>query len=832
MSSSKNSTFGFALALAASLTTFLSPLQAAAQQRTNRDETESRPRRVEYKNKDGPVIRIGLITDVSSIAISAPSGINVRRSTDDEDRKPVYADVRVEVRTVTIAAPQTEYRVEVISTRDAAEARRTADEAKKRFREEISTIYDAKSKKYVVSAGRFESKEEASSTVERFRRADFKSARVVADSKEAVASNAKPGYEPRYTQTPASAVRRTRLQLAALDAGRIVASSNDLIVITAAEPDEEKTEPTKPVRFNRESATKNDDRNLRRDEIESSHPRTKPLALRVGSREYRGEIHLALNERGRINVINALPLEQYLRGVVPMELSPGAFPEIEALKAQAVAARSYAISQQGRYNAEGFDLRDDAVSQVYGGLTAEHPLTNRAVEETRGMVAVYRDDEGRDSLIEALYTSTCGGRTENNEAIFLGKPLPYLRSVECAPDSQATREVKSNRPTESFVSAEGRMPAREIALMDVLGFSLPSRITPQYLRAPSDRNEMIRWADQLSALARRKESQAARSDATRLPAFAKLIASSLYGESRAAVLLSPADVDYILAGLGGDDIPREMRADIALLMKEGILRLAENRLSAQSIVTRVFAIETIARALYLKPQLSGLKSQTSRPAESGRLAVNSSEGPRSKTTATGTDRAMGFEIEKSAWLFRRLGGESYATNRLALIGGEKVIYHMNSAGRVDFLEAEVAERGASSDRFSSVSYWQERISADELKRRLARVRGVTGEIDDLVPVEYGASGRVIELDVVSGERHARLRGYQIRSALGLKENLFVIDVERDERGRAQTFVFTGRGWGHGVGLCQTGAYGLAKEGYSYTAILQKYYTGVKVKKIY
>ena len=96
----------------------------------------------------------------------------------------------------------------------------------------------------------------------------------------------------------------------------------------------------------------------------------------------------------------------------------------------------------------------------------------------------------------------------------------------------------------------------------------------------------------------------------------------------------------------------------------------------------------------------------------------------------------------------------------------------------------------------------------------------------------GASGRVIELDVVSGERHTRLRGYQIRSALGLKENLFVIDVERDERGRAQTFVFTGRGWGHGVGLCQTGAYGLAKEGYSYTAILQKYYTGVRMKKVY
>ncbi len=844
MSSSKNSTLGFALSLATMLTTCLSPLHAAAQQRTIRDDAESRPRRVEYKSHDGPVIRVGLMMDVASLAISSTDGINVRRL-DEEDRKPVYADVRVEVRSVTVAAPDIQYRVEVASTTDPTTARKTADEVKKKFREQVSTQYDAKSKKYTVFAGRFQSKEEASNMVERLRRNDFKSARVVMDSKDTAAGNAKKSYEPRYTETPARATRPVRLQLVALDASNLLVSSDDLIIITAAEPGAEKTGATKPAGFARESAIKNDERdqNSRRDEIENRSATMKPLAVKIGSREYRGEIHLALNERGRINVINALPVEQYLRGVVPMELSPGAFPEIEALKAQAVAARSYAISQQGRYSAEGFDLRDDAVSQVYGGLTAEHPLTNRAVEETRGVVATYRDEDGRDSLIEALYTSTCGGRTENNEAIFLGRPLPYLRSVECAPDSQSAREVKSNRQTESIASADGRLLTREIALMDVLGFSIPSRITSQYLRAQADHNELVGWADQLAALARRNRPRRGR-DATRLPAFASLIASALYGESRAAALLSSADIDYMLAGLGGEDIPREMRADTALLLKEGILRLAENRLSAQATITRAMAIETIARALYLKPQLSNLKSQTSRPSESGRLAINSSESSRPQAKAVvieGADRAIsesksaqsaGFEIEKNAWLFRRLGGESYATNRLTLIGGEKIVYHLNLAGRIDFLEAEVAERGASSDRFSSVAFWQERVSADELKRRLARLRGVTGEIDDLVPAEYGASGRVTEMDVVSGERRVRLRGHQIRSALGLKENLFVIDVERDEQGRATVFVFTGRGWGHGVGMCQTGAYGLAKEGYSYAAILQKYYTGVRMKKAY
>ena len=77
-----------------------------------------------------------------------------------------------------------------------------------------------------------------------------------------------------------------------------------------------------------------------------------------------------------------------------------------------------------------------------------------------------------------------------------------------------------------------------------------------------------------------------------------------------------------------------------------------------------------------------------------------------------------------------------------------------------------------------------------------------------------------------------MRRPQIRAALGLKEYLFVVDRETDARGQVVAFVFTGRGWGHGVGMCQTGAYGLAREGYSYTAILQKYYTGVKLHKMY
>ena len=119
-----------------------------------------------------------------------------------------------------------------------------------------------------------------------------------------------------------------------------------------------------------------------------------------------------------------------------------------------------------------------------------------------------------------------------------------------------------------------------------------------------------------------------------------------------------------------------------------------------------------------------------------------------------------------------------------------------------------------------------------MRRRLGRYRVNVGEIAGLAPITYGASNRVLEMEVIGAEGRARLRGFQIRNAIGLKENLFVIDREADDEGRVIAFVFTGRGWGHGVGMCQTGAAGLAKEGYSFTSMLQKYYTDVKVQKVY
>jgi stage II sporulation protein D len=288
--------------------------------------------------------------------------------------------------------------------------------------------------------------------------------------------------------------------------------------------------------------------------------------LSIDATPYRGVAEVLPAEDATITVVNVVPLEEYLRGVVPNELAPEAFPQIEAQKAQAVAARSYVLAHLGDYSARGYDVCATAACQVYRGFSSEHPLTDRAVAETRGTVATWR---GRP--IHAFYTSTCGGHTEEGSAVF-EDGAPYLRGVAC--------------PTER----------------------------------------------------------------------------ALVGEARP--------------------------------------------------------------------------------------------------------------------------------------GGQ----------------------------------WEVRLRPGEVARAVARY-GSVGQVLDLVPVQVGVSGRVVELRVVGSEGQLDLRGQRVRLGLGLRESLFVLHRETGAEGEVERFVITGKGWGHGVGLCQVGASGMAREGASFEQILKHYYTGIAVASL-
>ncbi|MBD3236607.1 MAG: SpoIID/LytB domain-containing protein [Candidatus Eisenbacteria bacterium] len=151
--------------------------------------------------------------------------------------------------------------------------------------------------------------------------------------------------------------------------------------------------------------------------LSSAHP------LWVDGCSYRGEILVRAGAPERLNVINAVRLEDYLRGVVPLEIgSEGVAPA--AMRAQAIAARSYALFYLGRRAAAGCDLFAGPDDQVYGGIPAETDAATRAVVATRGIVAVW---EGLP--IRANYCSTCGGATESSDRVWPGESYPYLRAV-------------------------------------------------------------------------------------------------------------------------------------------------------------------------------------------------------------------------------------------------------------------------------------------------------------------------------------------------------------------------------------------------------------------
>lgn len=135
---------------------------------------------------------------------------------------------------------------------------------------------------------------------------------------------------------------------------------------------------------------------------------------------YRGYFKL-VNDGDGLTVINDIPIEQYLKGVVPSEMPPAW--EHEAHKAQAIAARSYALANLGKRAKYGYDLNDTPEDQAYGGATAETPQTNDAVKETEGIVLIY---DGK--IIPAYYSASAGGHTKDASQVWT-KDLAFIKAV-------------------------------------------------------------------------------------------------------------------------------------------------------------------------------------------------------------------------------------------------------------------------------------------------------------------------------------------------------------------------------------------------------------------
>lgn len=217
---------------------------------------------------------------------------------------------------------------------------------------------------------------------------------------------------------------------------------------------------------------------------------------------YRGSLILRNTLEKKFILINKLPLEEYLYGVVVKEIGYNA--PVEAIKAQAIAARTYAISHMGMYCMYGFDMTDGNSNQVYGGYSAENDKVNSAVDATRGLVMFYENKP-----IHAFYFSSSGGRTENSENVWT-KKIPYLVSVSDEYElnrgprtwsvfltRDKINELLKNHGAQIGnvldVVATKRAPSNRVLELQVIGSLSTKTFTKNNVRAPFNLKSQLFW---------------------------------------------------------------------------------------------------------------------------------------------------------------------------------------------------------------------------------------------------------------------------------------------------------------------------------------------------
>ncbi len=763
-----------------------------------------------------PVVRIGLMTSASSVSITTTDSSLVAVSPDEPQKFLETTKVTVTAR--AYRPPEIEiYKFEIPNIATQAEAEQTVRDFKEAMGGEsaaATVALDAKTNTWRVSVGEVKDTIEEANDYKAFLSdKGFEEAQIVTEkikqpSNDAVALS-------RQLKAGGKSEVRSIIKPQASDAK---SNPNLVKTIGSSQPTTGAANPIldpnlREVIVSGASPTARF-RSLKSVAFGSVNERVVPV--RVNGKAYRGRIEVFVNARGNLTVVNAVSLEDYLLGVVPNELS---LPALEAQKAQAIAARTYAVANINQFGARGFDLLPTVRSQVYRGFTSETKMGTQAVSETRGVVATYNGKP-----INAYYTSTCGGRTENSENVFDFKE-PYLRGVECSLEGRQQFEpflVKTVRLPAKLRDEQNLELARLMSLLAVNGFQLSSpQLTDDFFDDAPTQSEMLNWLNQIAGRLGKTFPSVNKETAKPLE-LARVLAQMLYGDAAYAdTLLSEADINYQLSFDDAAEIPKDRRADVAILLRDGFFAIYPDlTLKPNKPFSRAKMLRVIGRIYKQKKFMPALQSGTTQAAENGKLVVKTGKTSRQLT------------VRPDVFLFREFGGALYQVKETALVGGETVNFQTDASGSVMYLEVEPTSGTATAEKMSPFTLWNVNLSPSVVQSRLSRyVRGI-GSLIDVRIAQKGFSRRAIDLEIVGTNGTFHLKGGKIRSALKLKEQLFVLNKRYDANGRATSYSFTGRGWGHGIGMCQYGAYGLAKMGVKYDTILKHYYTGIDLTKAY
>jgi len=514
--------------------------------------------------------------------------------------------------------------------------------------------------------------------------------------------------------------------------------------------------------------------------------------VEINDKPYRTAARLFINSRGLLNIINELGLEEYLAGVVPAEMGPKIYDELEALKAQAVAARTYAVRNMGQFATEGYDICPGPACQAYLGFSGEDPMSTRAVNDTRGLVITY---EGK--LIDALYTAACGGETSDVVTMFPYRNEPYLKRVRCVELEMMSVAGRAD----SGILNEMQVNARVFAAMAGLGES-GSWSAHDVQKAGEAAIRLI--GEQAAAGAVPASSR--RGDVLRY--LAAIFSLDTYGRT----LTLPEDRKYFFAQTA--DPQQAAYAAAAFLIKYGVMPAQHiDRIDLNAAMPR--------------EELYALLGSWLRKHEALEEATGKIQSINGRTLVMKVDgKPANFSLPQGIPIFRRLGDRYQEYANVPVMAGDRAFVQRGAHGVVAVI-VQANYDGASFDRTSSFANWTRSYTAQELVVSINKRQPIQ-QLIDLRPVVVDASQRIAELQVIAeGNRVIDLKGLPVRWSLNVPDNIFVIEKTKDPDG-SDRYTFFGKGWGHGIGMCQTGAYGMAFRGWSFERILKHYYTGVEI----
>ncbi len=535
--------------------------------------------------------------------------------------------------------------------------------------------------------------------------------------------------------------------------------------------------------------------------------------LRVDGKPYRGALEVSVNARGKLTVVNEVPLEEYLRGVVPAELGPAQYPAVEALKAQAVAARTYSFMKSA-HAADGFDRCALPHCQVYAGASAEHALSDRAISESAGLILTF---EGAPA--HAYFSSTCGGHTEAIENVFGEESLPYLRGVPCYPEKVEFLRIAGRQLAVDFTRVDGRTAHGVVARLLAVGVVSEDEAKAGVFSKRVRAEEAIGWLRRAAPLAGRTP------DARALGAINVDTALGFVRTMSAALRLTGAEPlietqDLAAAsrfremqGLSGEDLRAAIIGLKAGLLPEGLEPgWAATRLSRGNV------LEFIEAWLRAEGQLD--------PAP---VRFLGSRGSAIEVLA-GAERQVKSVAAGVTLLSGRAGAPKRLRDAIELKLGDRLRLHGDASATVRCIELDEDPDGASLDRLSAYSWWRRRVEMADMARR-AEAAGLPG-LRDIRVTRFSPAGRVVGLELADGLGNVKLlERFAVRQFLGLPDSRCDVQIERDASGRLAAVLATGRGWGHGVGLCQVGAFGMALQGKGFGEILEHYYPGTRLEPV-